>query len=156
LSRGPRQTLGVDVTDEVEHCFFGAEPDAFRLSSRKSHALDLLGLRLGDFSQVRFNPVDVLAEGASGLHEPIRLCEFERCLGPCLEPPNPSVVPADEAAVRRAGEVRVLRVVGEPLEQRRFFFYEEIAALVAQSQKRSAVFDVITNPTDVAVTTSKA
>jgi len=32
---------------------------------------------------------------------------------------------------------------------------EEIAALVAQSQKRSAVFDVITNPTDVAVTTSK-
>ena len=33
---------------------------------------------------------------------------------------------------------------------------EEIAALVAQSQKRSAVFDVITNPTDVIVTTSKA
>ena len=29
---------------------------------------------------------------------------------------------------------------------------EEIAALVAQSQKRSAVFDVITNPTDVTVT----
>lgn len=33
---------------------------------------------------------------------------------------------------------------------------EEIAALVAQSQKRSAVFDVVTNPTDVMVTTSKA
>ena len=33
---------------------------------------------------------------------------------------------------------------------------EEIAALVAQSQKRSAVFDVVTNPTDVTVTTSKA
>ena len=33
---------------------------------------------------------------------------------------------------------------------------EDIAAIVAQSQKRSAVFDVITNPTDVAVTTSKA
>ena len=33
---------------------------------------------------------------------------------------------------------------------------EEIAALVAQSQKRSAVFDAITNPTEVAVTTSKA
>jgi uncharacterized OsmC-like protein len=33
---------------------------------------------------------------------------------------------------------------------------QEIAALVAQSQKRSAVFDVITNPTDVTVTTSKA
>jgi len=33
---------------------------------------------------------------------------------------------------------------------------EEIAALVAQSQKRSAVFDVIANPTDVSVTTSKA
>jgi uncharacterized OsmC-like protein len=33
---------------------------------------------------------------------------------------------------------------------------EEIAALVAQSQKRSAVFDVITNPTEVCVTTSKA
>jgi len=32
---------------------------------------------------------------------------------------------------------------------------EEIAALVAQSQKRSAVFDVITNPTDVAVSSSK-
>ena len=32
---------------------------------------------------------------------------------------------------------------------------EQIAALVAQSQKRSAVFDVITNPTDVTVTTSK-
>jgi len=32
---------------------------------------------------------------------------------------------------------------------------EEVAALVAQSQKRSAVFDVITNPTDVSVTTSK-
>lgn len=31
----------------------------------------------------------------------------------------------------------------------------EIAALVAQSQKRSAVFDVITNPTDVTVTASK-
>jgi uncharacterized OsmC-like protein len=29
---------------------------------------------------------------------------------------------------------------------------EDIAALVAQSQKRSAVFDVITNPTDVMVT----
>ena len=33
---------------------------------------------------------------------------------------------------------------------------DEIAALVAQSQKRSAVFDVVTNPTDVTVTTSKA
>jgi len=33
---------------------------------------------------------------------------------------------------------------------------EEIAALVAQSQKRSAVFDIITNPTDVMVTTGKA
>ncbi|MGV8987236.1 MAG: OsmC family protein [Cypionkella sp.] len=32
---------------------------------------------------------------------------------------------------------------------------EEIAALVAQSQKRSAVFDVVSNPTDVAVTSSK-
>jgi uncharacterized OsmC-like protein len=29
---------------------------------------------------------------------------------------------------------------------------EEIEALVAQSQKRSAVFDIITNPTDVSVT----
>jgi uncharacterized OsmC-like protein len=33
---------------------------------------------------------------------------------------------------------------------------EQIAALVAQSQKRSAVFDVIANPTDVAVSVSKA
>jgi len=33
---------------------------------------------------------------------------------------------------------------------------EEIAALVAQSQKRSAVFDVITNPTDVHVEVAKA
>ena len=33
---------------------------------------------------------------------------------------------------------------------------EQIAALVAQSQKRSAVFDVLTNPTDVHVTVSKA
>ena len=33
---------------------------------------------------------------------------------------------------------------------------EDIAALVAQSQKRSAVFDVISNPTDVTVTTSKS
>ena len=33
---------------------------------------------------------------------------------------------------------------------------EEIAALVAQSQKRSAVFDVIANPTDITVTASKA
>ena len=32
---------------------------------------------------------------------------------------------------------------------------EDIAAIVAQSQKRSAVFDVITNPTDVAVTVDK-
>ena len=32
---------------------------------------------------------------------------------------------------------------------------EQIAALVAQSQKRSAVFDVITNPTDVHVTARK-
>jgi uncharacterized OsmC-like protein len=31
----------------------------------------------------------------------------------------------------------------------------EIAALVAQSQKRSAVFDILTNPTDVQVTASK-
>ena len=31
-----------------------------------------------------------------------------------------------------------------------------IAALVAQSQKRSAVFDIVTNPTDVTVTTKKA
>jgi uncharacterized OsmC-like protein len=29
---------------------------------------------------------------------------------------------------------------------------EDIAALVAQSQKRSAVFDIVTNPTDVSVT----
>ena len=28
---------------------------------------------------------------------------------------------------------------------------EDIAALVAQSQKRSAVFDILTNPTDVSV-----
>lgn len=33
---------------------------------------------------------------------------------------------------------------------------DEIAALVAQSQKRSAVFDIVTNPTDITVTTSKA
>jgi uncharacterized OsmC-like protein len=33
---------------------------------------------------------------------------------------------------------------------------EQIAALVAQSQKRSAVFDIVTNPTGVTVTTSKA
>jgi uncharacterized OsmC-like protein len=33
---------------------------------------------------------------------------------------------------------------------------EQIAALVAQSQKRSAVFDIVTNPTDVVVTASKA
>lgn len=32
---------------------------------------------------------------------------------------------------------------------------EDIEALVAQSQKRSAVFDIITNPTDVHVTVSK-
>lgn len=32
----------------------------------------------------------------------------------------------------------------------------DIAALVAQSQKRSAVFDIVTNPTDVTVTTRKA
>lgn len=32
----------------------------------------------------------------------------------------------------------------------------EIAALVAQSQKRSAVFDIVTNPTDVSVTARKA
>ncbi|MBX3606986.1 MAG: OsmC family protein [Piscinibacter sp.] len=32
----------------------------------------------------------------------------------------------------------------------------EIAALVAQSQKRSAVFDIVTNPTDVTVTCAKA
>ena len=31
----------------------------------------------------------------------------------------------------------------------------EIEALVAQSQKRSAVFDIVTNPTDVAVTARK-
>lgn len=33
---------------------------------------------------------------------------------------------------------------------------EQIAALVAQSQKRSAVFDIIANPTDVVVIASKA
>jgi len=33
---------------------------------------------------------------------------------------------------------------------------EDIRALVAQSQKRSAVFDILTNPTDVAVTVDKA
>jgi uncharacterized OsmC-like protein len=33
---------------------------------------------------------------------------------------------------------------------------EEIAALVAQSQKRSAVFDIVTNPTDVHVEVAKA
>ena len=32
----------------------------------------------------------------------------------------------------------------------------DIAALVAQSQKRSAVFDIVTNPTDVTVTSHKA
>ncbi len=29
---------------------------------------------------------------------------------------------------------------------------EEVRAIVAQSQKRSAVFDIMTNPTDVTVT----
>jgi uncharacterized OsmC-like protein len=29
---------------------------------------------------------------------------------------------------------------------------EDVEALVAQSQKRSAVFDIVTNPTDVTVT----
>jgi len=33
---------------------------------------------------------------------------------------------------------------------------EQIAAVVAQSQKRSAVFDIVTNPTDVTVTVHKA
>ena len=33
---------------------------------------------------------------------------------------------------------------------------EDIAAMVAQSQKRSAVFDIITNPTDVAVSVDKS
>lgn len=33
---------------------------------------------------------------------------------------------------------------------------EQIEALVAQSQKRSAVFDIVANPTDVSVTASKA
>jgi uncharacterized OsmC-like protein len=33
---------------------------------------------------------------------------------------------------------------------------EQIEALVAQSQKRSAVFDIVANPTDVSVTSSKA
>ncbi|NLD55525.1 MAG: OsmC family protein [Burkholderiaceae bacterium] len=33
---------------------------------------------------------------------------------------------------------------------------EQIEALVAQSQKRSAVFDIVTNPTDVTVTARKA
>ena len=33
---------------------------------------------------------------------------------------------------------------------------DEIRALVAQSQKRSAVFDIITNPTDVSVMASKS
>ena len=33
---------------------------------------------------------------------------------------------------------------------------EQIAALVAQSQKRSAVFDIVANPTDITVTASKA
>ena len=32
---------------------------------------------------------------------------------------------------------------------------EDIAALVAQSQKRSAVFDIITNPTNVHVEVNK-
>jgi len=32
---------------------------------------------------------------------------------------------------------------------------QDIAALVAQSQKRSAVFDIVTNPTDITVTTNK-
>ena len=33
---------------------------------------------------------------------------------------------------------------------------EEIEAIVAQSQKRSAVFDIITNPSDVAVEVVKS
>jgi len=33
---------------------------------------------------------------------------------------------------------------------------EEIEAIVAQSQKRSAVFDIVTNPTDVAVEVAKS
>ena len=33
---------------------------------------------------------------------------------------------------------------------------EQIAALVAQSQKRSAVFDIVANPTEVSVSASKA
>jgi uncharacterized OsmC-like protein len=32
---------------------------------------------------------------------------------------------------------------------------DDIAAIVAQSQKRSAVFDIVTNPTDVALTVGK-
>jgi uncharacterized OsmC-like protein len=33
---------------------------------------------------------------------------------------------------------------------------EDIEALVAQSQKRSAVFDIVTNPTNITVNASKA
>ena len=33
--------------------------------------------------------------------------------------------------------------------------HDEIAAVVAQSQKRSAVFDIVTNPTDVNVEVRK-
>ena len=63
------------------------------------------------------------------------------------------------------GEMNVLGILGGDPEVRNGFNgirvnYEidadaspdEIAALVAQSQKRSAVFDAITNPTNVSVT----
>ena len=65
------------------------------------------------------------------------------------------------------GDLNVLGILGADPEVRNGFTgirvhydidadasREDIEALVAQSQKRSAVFDVITNPTNVAVTVS--
>ena len=65
------------------------------------------------------------------------------------------------------GDMNILGILGADPEVRNGFnnirvnydidadaSQEDIEALVAQSQKRSAVFDVITNPTNVAVTVS--
>jgi len=67
-----------------------------------------------------------------------------------------AIIQADAAIVRRSATAATGGPIKVHYEIDADATAEQIAALVAQSQKRSAVFDIVTNPTDVTVTTSKA
>ena len=90
--------------------------------------------------------------------EPIRIDDLDSRLGLAFrsEEANSEFVSLDEITGRNTEEEAPPAEEEETVaEADADASQEEIEALVAQSQKRSAVYDVVTNPTDVAVEVQK-